>query len=149
VIAGPDQLGWREKLIGRAKQLGIGTRITWTGMISGASKWGAFRAAEVFILPSHQENFGVAAVEALSVGVPLLVSDKVNIWREIQADRAGIIAADNLQGTCESLQAFAEMSEEKKEAMRRRARICFEQRFEIKKAADSLRAVLGGITQSN
>jgi glycosyltransferase involved in cell wall biosynthesis len=42
-------------------------------------------------LPSHQENFGMSVVEALSYGVPVLISDKVNIWREIEADRAGYI----------------------------------------------------------
>ena len=58
-------------------------------MLSGALKWGALRAAEVFVLPSHQENFGIAVAEALSVGLPALISNKVNIWRELESDRAG------------------------------------------------------------
>ena len=53
-------------------------------------KWGALSAADAFILPSHQENFGIAVVEALACGTPVLISNKVNIWREIVADECGI-----------------------------------------------------------
>ncbi len=60
-------------------------------MLTGDLKWGALHAAEVFVLPSHQENFGIAVVEALACGKPVLISDKVNIWREIAADGAGSV----------------------------------------------------------
>jgi glycosyltransferase involved in cell wall biosynthesis len=53
VIAGPDQVGWQPQLQQRAADLGIADRITWPGMLSGDLKWGAFRAAELFCLPSH------------------------------------------------------------------------------------------------
>lgn len=53
-------------------------------------KWGAFGAADVFVLPSHQENFGIAVAEALACGTPVLISNKVNIWREIQAGGGGL-----------------------------------------------------------
>ena len=69
-------------------------------------KWGALRAAEVFLLPSHQENFGIAVAEALAAGVPVLISNKVNIWREIEADKAGIVAEDTLGGACGMLQSL-------------------------------------------
>ncbi len=88
VIAGPDQVGWQKKLNHRAEQLGVASRITWTGMISGSLKWGAYRAAEIFVLPSHQENFGVVVAEAMAVGLPPLISNKVNIWREIRGRRS-------------------------------------------------------------
>ena len=149
VIAGPDQVGWRKKLNDRARQLGLTSRITWTGMVSGAGKWGTLRAAEVFVLPSHQENFGIAVAEALAVSVPALISNKVNIWREIEADGAGMVAEDDLQGTCELLQAFLEMPEEKNRAMRQRARECFERRFEITKAAESLQTVLASVSTAS
>lgn len=149
VIAGPDQAGWQEELTCRAAQLGLASRITWTGMLGGAMKWGALRAAEIFVLPSHQENFGVAVAEALAVGVPALISNKVNIWREIECDRAGIVSEDTLEGTCRLLQSYAEMPAEKKLAMRQAAGECFEARFEIKKAAQSLFAVLASATGVN
>ena len=55
-------------------------------MLTGNLKWGAFAAADAFMLPSHQENFGIAVVEALACGIPVLISNKINIWREIVDD---------------------------------------------------------------
>jgi glycosyltransferase involved in cell wall biosynthesis len=66
VIAGPDQVGWQSKLQHRAVELGIADLITWPGMLTGDLKWGAFRAAHLFCLPSHQENFGIVVAEALA-----------------------------------------------------------------------------------
>lgn len=149
VIAGPDQVGWREDLNYRAAELGIAPRITWTGMLGGAMKWGALRAAEIFVLPSHQENFGIAVAEALAAGLPALISNKVNIWREIEHDGAGIVADDTLEGTCGMLQSYLELAADKRLAMRQAARDCFETRFEIKKAAETLHAVLASVMRVN
>jgi glycosyltransferase involved in cell wall biosynthesis len=149
VVAGPDQVGWQRELTRWAVQLGVASRITWTGMLNGLMKWGALRAAEIFILPSHQENFGLAVAEALAVGVPVLISNKVNIWREIEADRAGIISEDTLQGTCNSLRSYLGMSGEQRLAMRRAAAVCFEQRFNIRKGARNLFAVLASAARTN
>jgi glycosyltransferase involved in cell wall biosynthesis len=99
VMAGPDQTGWIPKLQAQAEALGIAHRITWLGMLQGNVKWSAFYAAEVFVLPSHHENFGVVVVEALACGKPVLISNKVNIWREIEADGAGFVADDTQAGT--------------------------------------------------
>jgi glycosyltransferase involved in cell wall biosynthesis len=142
VFAGPDQMGWREELNCCASQLGLAQRVTWTGMLSGKMKWGALRAAEIFVLPSHQENFGVAVAEALAAGVPALISNKVNIWREVQGDGAGIVAEDDLEGTCHLLESWLNARELDKQRMRAQAQKCFEKRFEIGRAADSLVAVL-------
>jgi len=149
VIAGPDQVGWQKQLEHRAEQLGVASRITWTGMISGSLKWGAYRAAEIFVLPSHQENFGVVVAEAMAVGLPPLISNKVNIWREIQADGAGVVAEDTLQGTCDLLQNYLEMPDQEAAAMGQRARKCFEQRFQIDRAAETLLALLKSVTGVN
>lgn len=149
VIAGPDQVGMQEGLNFRAAQLGMAPRITWTGMVGGPMKWGALRAAEVFVLPSHQENFGIAVAEALAAGAPALISNKVNIWREVEGDGAGIAAADTLEGTCKLLQSYVELPQERKSAMRQAARDCFEQRFEIKKAAETLHTILANVSGVN
>ncbi len=149
VIAGPDQVGWQKGLNDRAVQLGLDSRVTWAGMVNGTIKWGVLRAAEVFLLPSHQENFGIVVAEALAAGVPTLISNKVNIWREIEADGAGIVSEDTLEGTCALLQSYLHMSADKKIAMRQSALDCFEKRFEIKKAAETLHAVLADISGVN
>lgn len=91
VIAGPGL----DTAFGQDLQkLSQGYPIHFPGMLSGAAKWGAFYGCSAFILPSHQENFGIAVVEAMACKKPVLVSDQVNIWREIEAGQGGIICKD-------------------------------------------------------
>jgi glycosyltransferase involved in cell wall biosynthesis len=142
VIAGPDQTGWVAKLKDRAERLGIADRITWPGMLQGDLKWGAFYAAEVFCLPSHQENFGIVVAEALACGKPVLVSNKVNIWREIETDGAGLVNDDTLEGTVKGLQQWLALTPEAKQKMQKSARRSFVARFRIDRVAESLINIL-------
>jgi len=145
VIAGPDQVGWQATLTELAREKSVEHLITWPGMISGDVKYGAIKAAEVFVLPSHQENFGIAVAEALGCAAPVLISEKVNIWHEVQEDGAGIVASDDLAGTRSLLLSWIKMSEAERSAMREKARSCFERRFHIEKAAESLVRVLASV----
>lgn len=138
VMAGPDQTGLRAELEQRAESLGVAGRITWPGMLTGDVKWGAFRAAEAFVLPSHQENFGIAVAEALACGLPALISNKVNIWREIAEDGAGLVEEDTPAGTERSLRAWLALPAAARGEMGRRARACFEARFDIRIATENL-----------
>jgi glycosyltransferase involved in cell wall biosynthesis len=135
VMAGPDQISWQKQLQKLAEQLKIDHRITWTGQLTGDSKWGALHAADVFVLPSHQENFGVAVAEAMACGVPVLISHKVNIWREILADEAGFAANDDLEGITDLLQNWLSLSTNEKLLIKQRAKQCFMKRFEIDQVA--------------
>jgi glycosyltransferase involved in cell wall biosynthesis len=90
VVAGPDE-GMGATLRGWIRDAGLETRASIVGMLTGADKLAAFAAATVFVLPSHTENFGVAVLEAMAAGLPVLISDQVNIWREISDAGAGII----------------------------------------------------------
>jgi glycosyltransferase involved in cell wall biosynthesis len=141
VIAGPGEQNEQARLERRAATLLPG-RVTWTGMLRGAVKWGAFHCAEAFVLPSHQENFGIAVAEALSCGTPVLISDKVNIWREIDAGGAGLISGDTAAGTLQLLNRWLALDDAARAAMRTRARTCFERHFRIDTAADRLLATL-------
>lgn len=152
VMAGPDQTGWAATLKQQAQRLGIADRITWTGMLQGDAKWGAFHAAEVFCLPSHQENFGIVVAEALGCGKPVLISDKVNIWREIAADGAGIVRPDSVEGTVDALRTWLALTPEEQDRMRDSGRRCFENRYRIERVATNLvdiisRHIVAGSTQ--
>ena len=74
----------------------------------------------------------------------MLISNQVNIWREVQQDGAGIVANDDLDGTRSLLTAWATLSDEQKSRMSESARDCFNRRFEIHKSAESLIRVLSG-----
>ena len=119
-----------------------GDSILFPGMLTGDVKWGALSAADAFVLPSHQENFGIAVVEALACGTPVLISNKINIWREIEADGAGLVENDDLAGTSRLLARWFTTGESARTAMEENARNCFANRFEIERATDSLLAVL-------
>jgi len=144
VIAGPDQDGYLNELAALASRLKISERITWTGRLAADLKWGALHAAEVLILPSHQENFGVVVAEALACGKPVLISDKVNIWREVADAGAGFVANDDLAGTADNIGAWLNLTTDEYSAMCRRATACFTAQFDISRMAERLIEIIRG-----
>jgi len=145
VMAGPDQMGWQKRLIELARTVGVVGRICWTGMLTGDLKWGLLRSAEVLALPSHSENFGIVVAEALACGLPVLISNRVNIWREIVEDKAGLVASDTLEGTERLIRNWIDLSADDRSQMRERARQCFFDRFEIQQAASALVEVVSSL----
>jgi glycosyltransferase involved in cell wall biosynthesis len=143
VMAGPDPDGWVPRLRAMAADGGVAERVTWSGMLQGELKWGAFHAAEVFALPSHQENFGIAVVEALGCGVPVLISDKVNIWREVEADGVGLVAEDTREGIRDSMRRWLALTDEERAGFAQRAAPTFGRRFTPTAMANTLLDALG------
>jgi glycosyltransferase involved in cell wall biosynthesis len=135
VMAGPDQQGWSAKLEAQVAAAGLSARVHWPGMLSGDIKWGAFYAAEAFVLPSHQENFGIAVAEALSCGIPVLLSDKVNIAAEIAADRAGLMESDTQDGTLGLLTSWLDTPPERRHALSVAALETFHRRYDMREGA--------------
>ncbi len=138
VLAGPDPTQWIPALKALAAELGIGERISWPGLLRGEMKWGAFYAAEAFVLPSHQENFGIAVVEALGCGLPVLISNKINIWRDIAAAEAGLVDADTEAGTRKVLELWLSMDGAARQRMSDNARALFARQFTVSAMAQGL-----------
>lgn len=133
VIAGPglDQtFGTKMQ-----KMASNSSNILFPGMLSGKAKWGAFYNCEAFILPSHQENFGIAVVEALACSKAVLVSNKVNIWREILKEHGGLVKNDTAEDTYRLLKKWMNLSEEGKLKMSINAKETYSKYFTINKAA--------------
>ena len=94
-IAGPDADGYRAKVEADVAARGLTDRVLFTGMLRGRDRIAALADADLFVLPSYQENFGIAVVEALASGTPVVISDQVNIWQEIsEASVGGIVKTD-------------------------------------------------------
>ena len=117
-------------------------KLIWLPMLGDDLKWGAFHSCDAFILPSHQENFGIAVAEALSCGKPVLISDKVNIWREIEGDGAGLVEPDTEAGVTELLSRWEKLDQSARATMEVAAQNSFAQRFEITHAAESLASTI-------
>ncbi|MCT0208298.1 glycosyltransferase [Synechococcus sp. CS-1332] len=142
VIAGPDQMGWQADLQRYAAQLGIADRLTWPGMLSGDLKWGAFRSAELFCLPSHQENFGIVVAEAMGCGLPVAIAHPVNISSEVEKAGAGLVHSDTIAGTTAALGQWLAMPAAEQARMGERGAQLFRDRFDFASVARNLLPVL-------
>jgi glycosyltransferase involved in cell wall biosynthesis len=142
VIAGPDQIGWGDKLKKQATQLGVGSRVHWPGMLHGDLKWGAYHASEAFVLPSHHENFGIVVAEAMACGKPLMISDKINIWRETLEDGASLVEPDTADGTDRLFERYLRLTNSEVRKMGENARSSFLSRSHIDNVAHDLVALI-------
>ncbi|RRB04265.1 glycosyltransferase [Larkinella rosea] len=136
VIAGPGlETAYGQEM----QQLADGDPdILFPGMLEGNAKWGGFYSCEAFVLPSHQENFGVAVVEALACSKPVLISNQVNIWKEIALEQAGIIEQDTENGTYALLRRWTTLTSDQQQEMARRAKIAFETHFTVAQASERM-----------
>ncbi|MDB6134139.1 MAG: group 1 glycosyl transferase [Verrucomicrobiales bacterium] len=148
VVAGPLDTAYAEEMRQLAERLcppasaSIKPSIFFPGMLQGDAKWGAFYGCLAFVLPSHQENFGIAVVEAQACGKPVLISEKVNIWREITAGGAGWAAEDSGAGVRRLISDFLALTPEKSAALPRQAMECYLENFGVEGAGRRLAAVL-------
>ena len=151
VIAGPGEESeyGKEifKLVKSKKHLE--KRIFFPGMLEGEAKWKAFYECEAFILPSHQENFGIAVVEALACSKPVLITNKVNIWREINSNNAGIVEDDTLLGTKALLNRWTSFNEKQKKHMSYAAFACYSKHFRVDSAAAQMVNTLASVIKKN
>ena len=145
VIAGPLDSDFARAMQKLADELCPRGTVFWPGMLSGDAKWGAFYGCDAFVLPSHQENFGIAVAEALACGKPVLISNQVNIWREIEEAGAGLVAADSEEGVRTMLQRWRNLSAAEREMMEKQARACHESHFAIRPAAARLASTLNAL----
>lgn len=145
VVAGPGQkTTYGENMQKLAEEANFpDVSIIFPGMLTGDAKWGAFYGCEAFVLPSHQENFGIAVVEALACSKPVLISTQVNIFQEIKETGGGITANDTLEGTKFLLKSWELLSHGEKEEMGRKGRISYTRFFAIQSHVLRLTRAIG------
>lgn len=126
LVAGDGPPDYVARLKARAAPLG--DRIVWLGHVEGAGKAALLAAADLFVLPSHSENFGIAAAEALAAGLPCLLGQGVALASEVVEAGAGLAVAPDpasLRGALEDLIRSVPLRAE----MGRRARALAAERY--------------------
>ena len=106
-------------------------KVKFVGQLYDDEKWSAFYGCEAFILPSHQENFGISVVEALTCSKPVLITNKVNIYHEIQRYNAGIIDNDSFDGLYNSIKKFFNLTNDDKMKMGKNAFAIYRNNFDL------------------
>jgi glycosyltransferase involved in cell wall biosynthesis len=102
VFAGPDDENLKGSLEESADRLRVRPRVLFTGPLFDAAKWEAYRDADVFVLPSQNENFGNTAAEAVAAGTPVVVTEGCGV-APLLADTAGIVVTHDSNAISEAL----------------------------------------------
>jgi glycosyltransferase involved in cell wall biosynthesis len=105
LLVGGGDSDYINKIMEMLQDRGIAHRSTYTGMVSEQDKIGALIDADIFVLPSRGENFGIAVVEAMACGIPVIISDQVGIWQDVADGDAGIVTR------CDSGEIISAMEE--------------------------------------
>ena len=143
LLAGP---GYNEKyhlyLKVLVKKYKLENKILFSDALYKEIKWGSILACKGMVLSSHGENFGISLVEALSLGKPVITTNKVNISKDISIYKAGLISSNTVSGFSKNLLKFNNLSEKKRLIMSKQATKCFNKKFNISLADNSLTSLL-------
>lgn len=148
VIAGPDNESYGKKVKRWLREKGVQDKVVFTGMLVDAEAQSVLRDADVFVLPSYSENFGNSVVEAMAMELPVVISDRVNIWREVDEANAGLIIGCNVDDLRRALQVLLQ-DKRKRRTMGENGRKLTETTFDWKSIIPRMKeiyAILGGTT---
>ena len=127
VVAGPDEDGHRAELETQTARLGLG-EVSFLGAVDNGKKWDLYRTADLFVLPTYSENFGVVVAEALAAGVPVLTTTGAP-WAELQTHRAGWWVEPAPRPLAQALRTSTETTDEERAAMGARGRALVDQTY--------------------
>lgn len=137
-IAGPGDSEYIAALKNRAHRLGL-KRVSFAGPVYGAEKYAVFRNSDLFVLPTHSENFGMAVAEALSCECPAIVSQGAP-WAGLERERCGWWIPNNVNSLSETLANAMSLSREELHQMGTRGRAWIERDFSWSKIALDVQA---------
>ncbi|MFN7918887.1 MAG: glycosyltransferase [Bryobacteraceae bacterium] len=126
VIAGSGSSEMDTWLTRIVEQHRVAGHVLRAGFLEGERKWEALSDSDVFVLPSYSENFGVAAVEAMSAGLPLVISDQVGIHPDVSRAHAGLVTPCNAESLASALAAVCTNAGMRREMSQRAAALARE-----------------------
>jgi glycosyltransferase involved in cell wall biosynthesis len=146
LIAGGDEGGYRKKVEQWIRECGIENRVTFTGPLSGADRLRAYSGSDLFVLPSYSENFGMTVVEAMACGLPVVISDKVGICREVEDNKAGVVVQANAQGVYQGIRRFLDDDDARRVCAENGKRLVKE-RYDVSQVAEDMIGLYRSIVQ--
>ncbi|WP_341482968.1 glycosyltransferase [Salinibacter ruber] len=139
VLVGPSEEGHRAELEEQVRSQGLGDRITFAGPVSDEEKWPVYRSADLFVLPTYSENFGIVVAEALAAGVPVITTTGTP-WRELEAQGCGWWVAPEKEAIGQALGEAVHATDEQRRAMGQRGRQLVEDRYSWQGVAQQMHA---------
>ncbi len=140
IIAGPDLIGYRAKLESLTTQLGLTKQVTFTGMLSGERKIAALSQSDLFVLPTHSENFGIAIAESLAYGVSVITT-KAAPWKDLIDYDCGWWIYDDKNDLKKALIEAMNLSDEERKEKGYRGRIMVEKKYSWSVIAEEMSTV--------
>ena len=136
VIAGPDNEGYKKEVENLIKKENLENRINFTGLVN-EEKWSLYKNALMFVLPSHSENFGMSVVEAIACETPVVISDKVGIYKEVETANAGVIVKTEIDSLYNGMKQIVE-NEKLRKKISVNGRKLVEDKYDIEMVADQM-----------
>lgn len=137
IIAGEGEASYIEELKRLADKLGVAERVKFVGGVYRDEKWKLFRHADVFVLPTHSENFGIVVAEALASGTPVITTVGTP-WEELNTRLCGWWTEIGTKPILTALRSFANCSEQELEQMGRNGRRLIEEKYSSKAEAEGM-----------
>ena len=134
VVAGPGEKAYVEKLKKLTSERGVGDMFRFTGSVFGEQKWQMYKEADLFVLPTHSENFGIVVPESLASGTPVITTHGAP-WEELNTHKCGAWIPIGKDSLVQALQSFLEKTPEELKEMGWRGRELVEERYSSQKVA--------------
>lgn len=144
IIAGEGDEAYIKELKGLATRLGVSHIVDFAGGVYGDRKWQLFHQTDLFVLPTHSENFGIVVTEALACGTPVITT-KGTPWEELEGYKCGWWTEVGTAATVKALREFLSLSESELETMGRNGRKLVEEKYSTKTIARQMMEMYGSI----
>ena len=141
MMVGPNN-SYKSNLKIFSKTLGLDNKIIWSNTLVKNQKWAVLKNAEAMVLSSHGENFGMSIAESLSMEVPVITTNKVNIHNILTNTRSGFIANNTEKSFFLYLKKFLNLNKNEKKKMKLNASKCFQKYFNIENNLQSISKIL-------
>lgn len=145
-LVGPDNTNYFPQIQALITHYQLHDYVQYDGMLLGEEKIKALQQAALFVLPSFSESFGMSIVEALACGTPVVISDRVNIYREIEAAQCGVVTRREITEIANGILFLLQHPAEAKQ-MGLRGRALVEEKFTWTAVADSMKSVYQSIIE--